>query len=374
MALLLSLTLTATLASALPQQNPAARVQAMLDTTVAENSGNGGGVFRIGVGRDQILWEGVSGKLKRHGGAMTTAAQFEIASTSKAFTAAALLLMVEDGLLDLDLPLSHYLPPLYTDGLLTIQGQEYGGTITLRQMLQHTSGLPDYWNDPPYVVGGFNVFLWDYSLAPQRMWQPKEILAYVPDLDPIFVPGSGWHYGDTGFVIAALLMEQADGKALHEIYQDRIFTPLGMTQTWLHWREDSPSGTTDSHRYEGDYNMYTKRQNSADWAAGGLVSTTADLQIFVQALCTDGLFSDPASFAAMTDWVPTGSDGVDYGLGFFRVELGFGLGEIWGHDGYGNAWMYYWPRYDISFTGTLNQTENDWWLLVLGAAALVEYS
>ncbi|MGB0954161.1 MAG: hypothetical protein ACPG31_13145, partial [Planctomycetota bacterium] len=69
----------------------------------------------------------------------------------------------------------------------------------------------------------------------------------------------------------------------------------------------------------------------------------------------------------------TGTDGVEYGLGMFRVEFGFGLGEIWGHDGYGNAWMYYWPRFDISFTGTLNQTENDWWLLVLGAAALVEY-
>jgi D-alanyl-D-alanine carboxypeptidase len=373
MALLLSLTLLAPILGTLPQQDPAARVQAMLDSKVRDNQGNGGGVFRIGIGRDQVLWEGVAGERKRNGGAMQADAQFEIASVSKAFTAAALLLMVEEDLLDLDLPLSHYLPARYTDGLLTIQGTEYGGTLTLGQMLQHTSGLPDYWNDPPYVAGAFNAFLWDYTLAPQRLWQPKEILAYVPDLDPISVPGTGWHYADTGFVIAGLLMEQADGKPLHEIYRDRIFTPLGMNQTWLHWREDGPIGAVDSHRYEGDYDMYTKRQNSADWAAGGLVSTTSDLQVFVHALCTGGLFTDPASLDAMTDWVPTGSSGVEYGLGLFRVEFGFGLGEIWGHDGYGNSWMYYWPRHDVSFTGTLNQTENDWWWMVLGAAFLIEH-
>lgn len=357
----------------IPAQDPGSRLQGVLDYLVQQNQGNGGGVARVGIGRDQVLWQGTSGAVERNGAAIPADANFEIASTAKAFTAAALLLMVEDGLLDLDTPIGAFLPSAATRGLLVIQGHEYGPELTLRQMIQHTSGLPDYWKDPPYVVGSFNAFLLDYSLHPQRMWQPEEVLAYVPDLDPIFIPDSGWHYGDSGFVIAGLIMEHVDGRPLHEIYRHRIFLPLGMTETWLHWRETAPPGLVQSHRYEIGYDMYTKRQNSADWAAGGLVSTSRDMQIFLRQLATGGLFSDPQSLVEMTSWVDTGESGVAYGLGVFRVDLGFGMGEIWGHDGYGNSWMYYWPRHDITFTGTLNQTENDWWPLVFAAAWMVEF-
>ncbi len=368
--MLLSLLLALTFLFA--QQSSSSLLQNTLEYLVSENFGHGGGIARIGKGRNQVLWESAVGQSKRGGDPLQVQANFEIASTSKTFTAAAVLLMVEDGLLDLDAPIRQYLPLSKLHGLLVIQGHDYGPNLTLRQLLQHTSGLPDYWQDPPFVISNYNAFIVDYMAHPQRLWQPQEMLSYVPNLDPIFIPNQGWHYGDSGFVLAGLIMERVDGKPLQDILRDRIFRPLGMQHTWLHWRDPTPSGLQQSHRYEALYDMTTKRQNSADWAGGGLVSTVEDLQIFIHALCTKRLFRYPQTLDVMTQWVSTDVNGVDYGLGLFRVNLGFGMGEIWGHDGYGNSWMYYWPRYDISFTGTLNQTENDWWPLVVAAAWLID--
>lgn len=364
---------TLCLVFALPTQSPDSKLQSILDALVEDNQGSGGGIARVGVDRDGVLWEGASGNRKRNGYPIAATDNYEIASTSKAFTAAALLLMVEDGLLDLDAPIGTYLPPSQLHGLMVFQGVDYSAQLTLRQLIQHTSGLPDYWYDGPYVLGSYNAFLIEYSRHPHMAWTPREVLAYVPNLDPIFIPGTDWHYGDSGFVIAGIIMQNIDGKALHEIYHDRIFQPLGMQHTWLHWRETAPFGISQSHRYEGGYNMFTKRQNSADWSAGGLVSTAADMQIFMQSLASGNLFRNAQTLHEMTSWVDTGEDGIQYGLGVYRVNLGFGLGSIWGHDGYGNSWMYYWPRHGITFSGTLNQTENDWWPFVLGAAVLIEY-
>ena len=74
----------------------------------------------------------------------------------------------------------------------------------------------------------------------------------------------------------------------------------------------------------------------------------------------------------MQDWKPTADKGVEYGLGLYRVALDEeDAGELWGHDGRGNAFMYYWPARGIAFAGTLNQSNNDFWPLVAGAAGVV---
>ncbi len=73
----------------------------------------------------------------------------------------------------------------------------------------------------------------------------------------------------------------------------------------------------------------------------------------------------------MTLWHPTDHADVDYGLGLFRVRLDDGLGELVGHDGHGNAFMYYWPKRRIAWIGTLNQTENEWWDLVEAGLSMV---
>jgi D-alanyl-D-alanine carboxypeptidase len=358
-------------AAAVPLGPP---LQRTLDRLVADNDGFGGGVFRLASGEEGILWEGTSGDLTHDGAAMQADAVFQIASTSKAFTAVTALLLIQDGLFSLDDTTGDLLPPEVTSGLLVIDGHDYGPELTVRQLLAHTSGLPDYWYDPPFILPGFNAFLIDYTLAPNRFWEPEEILAYIPGLDPIFVPGTGRHYSDTGYLLAGLIIEEISGRPLHEVYQERLFTPLGLDDTWLQWRQDRPGDTAESHRYEGTWDMYDKRHQTADWAGGGLVSSTRDLERFARALADGTLIHDPTLRAEMLHRTPTGQPAVDYGLGLFLVGLGNGQGEIIGHDGYGNSWMYYWPKQDVTMVGTLNQTENDWWPLVKIAATLIEWN
>ncbi len=348
-------------------------VQRLLDKIVGDNHGWGGGIYRV-VGRHgRVLFDGASGNASHLGAPIQADASFEIASTSKAVTAAAVLLQVEAGRLDLDLPISTWLPPSVTTGLLVINGHDYGPELTLRQLLSHTSGLADYWYDPPYVVGTYNSFLFDYVLHPNHFYTPDEILQFLPDLDPIGLPGQQWHYSDSGYLLAGMILEQVSGQSLQDLYRQTIFQPLGMSDTFLRWRDPVPGNRQLAHRYEGTWNMSTHRHNSADWAGGGLASTTHDLDAFLRGLADGQLYAQSSTFAEMTTWIPTGETDIEYGLGLFHVNLGAGMGWIWGHDGYGNSWMYYWPKHEVSFCGTLDQSENDWWPLVEAAAFAIDH-
>lgn len=337
-------------------------LQSELNQRIDLSNGYGGGVLRVA--SDHVVWEGVAGNLTFQGTPMVPTATFEIASTSKTFTAATVLLLVEDGEIGIDQPIGELLPAAILEGLLVIDGYDYTPEITVRQMLNHTAGLADYWNDPPFVTPGVNAFYEQYLLDPNRFWEPEEILEFVPGLTPAFAPGEGWHYSDTGFVLAGLIIEEITGLTLQEAYAERLYEPLQMTDTWLHWRDSVPPHVVESHRYEEWWNMYPRRHQSADWAGGGLVSSAADLEKFIRALADDSLFSEPSTSAMMTAWIPTGRPWIQYGLGLFSVFLGPGKGSVWGHDGYGNSFMYYWPQKDLTLVGGLNQTDNDWWPLV----------
>jgi hypothetical protein len=94
------------------------------------------------------------------------------------------------------------------------------------------------------------------------------------------------------------------------------------------------------------------------------VTSLHDLETLGTALAAGRLFAEPSTLTTMQSWIPTDQTDVEYGLGLFRVVLDAGRGSLWGHDGYGNSFMYMWPEQGVVFTGTLNQTENDWWPLV----------
>ncbi|MAE71278.1 MAG: hypothetical protein CME06_12530 [Gemmatimonadetes bacterium] len=354
---------------AIVQLQPADRaidLQAKLDAKIAKNRGYGGGLFRMSSGSDGVLFEGVSGDIDRIGGVpIEPRDTFEIASTSKTFTAATILLLKEEGLLFLDDPISTYLPTDITQGLLVIDDHDYGPEITLRQCLNHTSGLPDYWYDPPYVFWELNAFLIEYYRDWDMFWEPEDLIGYAKDLTPIAPPGTLFHYSDTGYVLLGMIAEIVANRQLHHVYRDLIFSPFAMNDTYLPYREQPTSPHAESHRYEWKLDMYGQMRQSADWAGGGLVSSTRDLETFSRALFQGELFDDPATLEEMREWVFTGDVDVYYGLGIYQIRFDGGIGELVGHDGYGNAWMYYWPEEDVSFTGTLNQALNDWWSLVV---------
>ena len=353
-----------------PKSGPAS-LQAELDRLVADNGGYGGGIFQVTIG-DDVYWEGTSGHLDHTSAQpMRLDTPFEIASTSKLFTAAAILVLIEEGRFTLDTPLSQLLDPAINTDLLVIDGIQHGPAITVAQLLQHTSGLPDYWYDPPYVRGQHNAFVVEYIDQVDHFYEPPELIDACKALDPIGVPGTVHHYGDCSYVLLGLIAEATTGETLHEVYNARLYAPLGLTDTHLPFREDPRSAEPASHRYEGTWDMTDKPHQSADWAGGGLISTTTDLARFMGGLARGELFSDPSTLDALQDWTDV-EPWVWYGLGAFKARLPNDRGHVWGHDGYGNAWMYYWPEQDALLTGTLNQTRNDWWPLVVAATRAIE--
>jgi CubicO group peptidase (beta-lactamase class C family) len=127
--------------------------------------------------------------------------QFAIGSITKPFTAMAIMMLVEEGKVDLDKPISQYLSDLPTQW----------APLTLRQLLSHTSGISEEGS-------------W------RKVKQPKDLLKMAkPELD--FLTGESWSYSNSGFVLAGLVLEQVSGQPYGDFLRDRIFTPLGMKQT-----------------------------------------------------------------------------------------------------------------------------------------------
>lgn len=348
-----------------PNPGLARTMQELLDRAVGEDPPVKNGVLSVEAPGRGFWWKGASGLADpREGVEMRPDDRFRSASVGKMVLATAAMKLVEEGAFGLDEAVGHRLSPSITDGLHVLDGRERGAEITPRQLLAHTSGLADYFSDggptpygPPFV--GLMM------AEPGRLWHPAEILAWTRrNLKPRFAPGVGWHYSDTGYLVAGLLVEAVTGKALHEVYREWVFGPLGMEHTHMTFREaERPSipGRPESRAYSGELDYTRARSVSADWAGGGLTTTVEDLRRFVRAFADDRIFRDPSTRREMLGWLPTGEKGVYYGLGVRRFaleELGMpGYGEVWGHTGALGSFVLYWPEEGAVLAGTLNQSE-----------------
>ena len=331
--------------------------QNTLDSVVADNKNVHNAVLMV-QGPD-FVWKGAAGMADPEAGLkMLPDDQFRTASSSKMMLATLALKLYEQGLIDLDLPISNYLSAEVMDGLHVYEGQDYSGILTLRHLLHHTSGLADNWDDERDENHFLNGVLKD---DPDKFWEPEETIAYVKtNLPPLFAPGEDVHYSDINFVLSGLVIESVTGKALHEVYREELFGPLGMEHTYMELREDArPSlpGRGLSHVYYEEVDYTNNRAISADWGGGGVVTTAEDMNRFMQAYVKNEIFSDPQTRDLMFDWMDWEGETLDYGLGLMRIQ-GKTL-MVWGHLGVGQAMMFYWPEGDVILTGTLNQQDVD---------------
>lgn len=339
------------------------RFQLLLERTLRDEPGAPGALLRIET--PEFTWSGAAGLCDPTIGLpLRPDDAFQIASITKMFTATLCIRLAEEELLDLDSGIGAYLPESVTRGLHVIDGHDFGPELTLRQLLSHTSGVADFFGDGTPGPDGNFPFVTEMKADPGRLWQPAEVVDWTKaHLDAHFIPGEGWHYADTGFLLAGLVIEAVTGLTLQEAYRRWIFAPLGMRQSYLLYRETPrpvESGRPASHPYSGATDYGSLRSTSADWGSGGLVSTTADLARFLRAFVEGDAFRDPWNRAQMMTWVRTGERGVSYGLGIRHFDLDklgiAGGGELWGHTGFLKAFMLYWPAADAILCGTLNQS------------------
>jgi D-alanyl-D-alanine carboxypeptidase len=238
--------------------------------------------------------------------------RFRVGSVTKTFVASIVLQLAGEGRLALEDTVERWLPGLVP-----------GGTnITIRQLLNHTSGVGDYADD---------AFVRRVLDERGKVWAPGELIAIGTSHPPLFAPGAGLAYSSTGYIALGLIVEAASGHPLASELRRRIFTPLQLRSTSL----DAGPRITGPHAH--GYTRYHGGRRPVDisdigqsfaWAAGAIVSSTDDLARFYRALL-GGRLLRPDLLAAMRATVP--ADEQRWGLGL--IETPHRCGASWGHGG-----------------------------------------
>ncbi|WP_066585204.1 serine hydrolase domain-containing protein [Cellulomonas timonensis] len=276
-------------------------------------------------GRDRDLVAGV-GDLAT-GARVPVDGQVRIGSNSKTFVAATVLQLVGEGLIGLDEPIEAYLP-----GLVRGDGVD-GHDITVRDLLQHTSGIRSYTDGPPFLQDGVP------DLAAITDWyvEPHELLDLALAM-PTSGGGKAFAYSNTNYLLAGLIVQKATGRPLAEAITERIIEPLGLRSTYVPDRGERGIRGPHPHGYfaataDEELVDVTNLDSSQAWASGDVVSTPSDLNAFFSALL-GGKVLQPAELAQMkTVITPDGlPEGFGYGLGLTSTALSCG-DVAWGHGG-----------------------------------------
>ncbi len=239
-----------------------------------------------------------------------------VGSVTKTFVATAVLQQVGRHRLHLDEPVEKWLPGLVQNGR----------AITLRMLLQHTSGLYNYTDDEALLAR--------YLADPIASITPTEILATALKKPASFAPGTRWSYSNTNYALLGLVLEKVTGRSAAQVLEEQIITPLGLHHTFLAgdagWRGAHLHGYyPPSVTGQTGYTDVSRWNPSWAWTAGAVVSNAEDVTRFFRALFSGRLISTPL-LKQMTTTVDAGG-GVRYGLGIYSQDLG--CGRVWTHNG-----------------------------------------
>lgn len=254
---------------------------------------------------------------------LTTDYQFRLASVSKQFTAMAIMILKERGALNYDDNVNTYLKdfPYYN--------------ISIRNLLNHTSGLPDY--------GKLLERYWDVDNTNRSVASNRDVytllIKYVPPL--VFYPGDDYQYCNTGYVVLALLIEEITNQSFQSFLSEKIFSPLGMTNSYV----NSPDGKLDDHlRAKGftiqldgtGYIAYDWNYQNGMYGDGGVISTLGDLLLWDEALKSGTLVKNSTLNEAFTQLVLNDGTTREYGFGWSVIKQDSGI--IVAH---GGGWLGY---------------------------------
>jgi D-alanyl-D-alanine carboxypeptidase len=258
----------------------------------------------------QGTWTGTAG-VSFTGQPITADMRFGIASNTKLFVATSMMILVEDNIVTLNDPVSMWLPSY----------PNVNPNITIRQLLNHTSGL----SDPIFVSPWMDTIM----AHPTRVFTPTEVVGWLGA--PLCAPGAGWNYSNVNYILLGMIAESATGFHISQIIRDSILTPLGMDSTFYDVQETAVG--TISHRWWNtvDYNDTSRiGLNTAGGCAGAMFSTASEMANWYRALF-EGQIVNQQSIDEITTFVSTPNPASDYGMGITR-ETTQGR-TYWGHGG-----------------------------------------
>jgi D-alanyl-D-alanine carboxypeptidase len=231
--------------------------------------------------------------------AATPEMRYSIGSISKQFTAAAILMLQEDGKLSLDDTVGKYIP-----------GLTEGDKVTIRQILSHTSGYQDYWPE-------------DYVMTPMLRAESEQQIIDTWGKKPLdFEPGTQWQYSNTNFVIAGRIVETITGAPLMDLLVSRIFRPLGMKSVWN--SDEAKLTSVDATAYYrhalGPLRVAPKEGRGWMFAAGELAMTAHDLALWDESLIAQTVLKPDSYKQMFTEVKLKDGKGTHYGLGVEVIQ------------------------------------------------------
>ena len=288
------------------------------------------------VSSPQGTWIGTSGTTGEGLDAVPTPTDHtRVGSLTKTMTATVILQLSEEGKLNLSDPIGKYVP-----------GMPNGDTATIQQLAEMTSGIA------PYTTS--EVFQQQLFADPLKVWTPEELVAFEQGQSAEFAPGEGWQYSNTNYVLLGMVIEQVTGQSIADVFSERLFGPLGMTDTVFPGSSNAIAdphlrGLTEQGQDNGATADATDWNPSEAYTAGEVISTLADLEIWAHAMFTGEGILKPETQQFRRDsinrTIPPNTAAAGYG---------FGIGDMggwWGHDGqipgYTTAVMH---NYDLDTT------------------------
>ncbi len=280
-----------------------------------------------------------------------------MASVGKLFTATLVGLLVERGVLSFESQLAEFLDHDLMNGLHVYRGVDYSAQIRLKHLLNHTSGLHDYFEDRPLTGKPMIASILE---EPQRVWTSQEVVSWSKqNLKAHFPPGTKFHYSDTGYHLLGMVIEKVTGMSFAAALNHYIFQPLEMEQSFLlgHSQPKYASSYPIAGVFKDATNIVHYPSLSIDYAGGGVTAPLEDFLKFHRGLVS-GRFIQPETLARMEDTARF-SVGIDYGYGIMYIRtvplIMPSKFNCWGNAGSTGAFLFYNPALDAYLIGSLNQ-------------------
>lgn len=277
---------------------------------------------------------------------------FFIASVTKMFTATLIMQLIEEGRLTLDQTAQSLLPSLDLSDLHIVRGTALGPSLTVRQLLDQSSGLAGYYE------GGL---IRDIKQGKDAAFDLADVLAMVRARRPMGHPGAGRaYYSDTNFQLLGAILEAVTGQPYHQLVEDRICAPLGLTRTSV-FRHGHSSAQGVLPLYYKDLECPIPLTLTSMGPDGAVVSTTSELLTFLQGFFGQRLFTQ-ASLRVMQTWAPLFFP-LEYGYGLMRFRLPRWLNLfrpsplLIGHSGSSGSFAFFAPEQGVFLAGTFNQID-----------------
>lgn len=296
-----------------------------------------------------------------NGKEITENTPFHIASVGKAFTATLIGVLIDEGSISLDDKITNYFNDEMLENLFVYEGIDYKDDVTIENLLNHTSGIADYFEDK--AEGSENIQ--DLIInQPDTFWSPTDLVDFTRSYQQaVNKPNVEYHYSDTGYILLGLIIESATNKSFEKMLHTHIFEPLNMDDSYLMFYSQPVNGVrqiADVHL--GDVNIAVYQSLSIDWAGGGIISTADDLAVFIRALNNYEIISQD-TLNSLYQFDYSFMSGIHYGSGFmeyhfkeFFPTLGF-LPNYTGHMGVLGTQMFYDKQSDTVYISSFGSTD-----------------